>query len=206
MADAGDENIGCTARHVPAAIGRGTYASTDLNSLKGRVRTPELNKYERGASASTATAHQEEMDFDFNAIPPDYIASFASSIAHRLNRMEDDDFSGLETPIETDSPAVAQGQMEKQLDSLKTYLDSLPYECESPQVMQTKLEFIVGKIDVCVRSKNWSLVPNWSHLLHWYAILLYTTATFSWLNSSQLAFAEISDPRLNSSQARAAVL
>jgi hypothetical protein len=42
--------------------------------------------------------------------------------------MEDDDFSGLETPPEIDSPAIAQGQMEKQLDSLKTYLDSMPYE------------------------------------------------------------------------------
>ena len=108
------------------------------------------------------------MDFDFNAIPPDYVASFASSLfAQRLNRMEDDDFSGLETPPEIDSSMVAQGQMEKELESLKTYLDSLPYECEPPEEMQAKLEFIIGKIDVCVRSKNWSLVPNWSHLLHW---------------------------------------
>lgn len=111
------------------------------------------------------------MDIDFNAIPPDYIASFASSIAQHLAlKMEDDDF-GLETPPEIDTPSAAQGLMEKQLDSLKTYLDSLPYECESPEEMQTKLEFIIGKIDVCVRSKNWSLVPNWSHLLHWYVTL-----------------------------------
>lgn len=111
------------------------------------------------------------MDFDFNAIPSDYVASFASSLlGQRLIKMDDDDFSGLETPLEIDSPAAAQGQMEKQLESLKTYLDSLPYECESPEEMQAKLEFIVGKIDVCVRSKNWSLVPNWSHLLHWYVI------------------------------------
>ncbi|KAF9648519.1 ARM repeat-containing protein [Thelephora ganbajun] len=39
--------------------------------------------------------------------------------------------------------------------------------------MQTKLEFIVGKIDVCVRSKNWSLLPNWSHLLHCWLSLRY---------------------------------
>ena len=113
------------------------------------------------------------MDFDFNAIPPDHVASLASSLlGQRLTKMEDDDFSGLETPAEIDSPTVAQGQMEKQLESLKIYLDSLPYECESPEEMQTKLEFIVGKIDVCVRSKNWSLVPNWSQLLHWYVTQL----------------------------------
>lgn len=84
------------------------------------------------------------------------------------DKMEDDDFSGLETPQEADSSLAAQGQMEKQLESLKGYLDALPYECETPEEMQTKLEFIIGKIDVSVRSKNWSLVPSWSQLLHSY--------------------------------------
>src|ERR1700753_4310815 len=102
------------------------------------------------------------MDSDFNSTP-DYFVSFASSLAEQLAKMEDDDISGLDTPPEVYSPATAQGQMEKQLESLKVYLDSLPYECESPEEMQTKLEFIIGKIDVCVRSKNWSLIPNWSH-------------------------------------------
>lgn len=103
---------------------------------------------------------------DTDSIPIlDFLASLG--FPRRLDRMEDDDFSGLETPPEIDSPSAAQGQMEKQLESLKSYLDALPYECETPEEMQTKLEFIVGKIDVCVRSKNWSVLPNWSHLLHW---------------------------------------
>jgi hypothetical protein len=95
----------------------------------------------------------------------DYLASLGFS-PQQLDKMDDDDFSGLETPPEIDSPSAAQGQMEKQLESLKGYLDALPYECEPPEEMEIKLEFIVGKIDVCVRSKNWSLLPNWSHLLH----------------------------------------
>ena len=112
------------------------------------------------------------MDLDFNTIPSDYIVSFASALADQLGSMEDDDLSGLETPLEIDSSTAVQGQMERQMESLKTYIDSLPYECESLEEMHAKLEFILGKIDVCVRSKNWSLVPNWSHILHWYVTRL----------------------------------
>lgn len=96
----------------------------------------------------------------------DHLASLGF-FSQRPGKMDDDDFSGLETPQEVDSPLATQGQMEKQLETLKTYLDALPYQCETPEEMQTKLEFIVGRIDVCVRSKNWSLLPNWAQLLHW---------------------------------------
>ena len=109
--------------------------------------------------------NQEDMDPDSNPAL-DYLASFGFTL-ERPDKMDDDDFSGLETPQEVDSPSAVQGQMEKQLESLKGYLDALPYECETPEEMQTKLEFIIGKMDVCVRSKNWSLLPNWSQLLHW---------------------------------------
>ena len=108
------------------------------------------------------------MDLDTNLIL-DCIASLGFS-PPQLGKMHNDDFSGLETPQEIHSSTAAQGQMEKQLESLKSYLDALPYECEPPEEMQTKLEFIVGRMDVCVRSKNWSLLPNWSQLLHWCVI------------------------------------
>jgi len=170
---------------------------------KGRVYILEPNKYGRGVSASAA-AHQEDMDVNSNLIP-DFFSSLGFSLG-RLDKMDDDDFSGLETPPEIDSPSAAQGQMEKQLESLKSYLDALPYECETPEEMETKLEFIIGKIDVCVRSKNWSLLPNWSHLLHWYVPPTIHYATHLGLNSSQLAVAEISNARLHTSQARASVL
>ena len=107
-------------------------------------------------------------------------------------QMDDDDLSALETPQEIDSPLAVQGQMERQLETLKGYLDALPYECEAPEEMQTKLEFIIGKMDVCIRSKNWSLLPNWSQLLHW--CVIPTTTTCFRLNLLQLVIIEISDP------------
>ena len=113
------------------------------------------------------------MDPDSN-LALDHLASLGFS-PKRSDKMDDDDFSGLETPQEADSPLAAQGQMEKQLESLKGYLDALPYECETPEEMQTKLEFIIGKIDVNVRSKNWSGVPSWSQMLHWYVTPTITT-------------------------------
>lgn len=129
--------------------------------------------------------------------------AFVSQQRPATDKMDDDDFSGLETPPEVDSPSTAQGQMEKQLESLKLYLDALPYECETPEEMQAKLEFIIGKIDVCVRSKNWSLLPNWSPLLHWYVA---PTTYHLRLIPSQLVIAEISDPRRYTSQARTPLL
>ena len=134
----------------------------------------------------------------------DYLTSLGFS-PRQPDKMDDDEFSGLETPQEIDSPSAAQGQMEKQLESLKVYLDALPYECESPEEMQTMLEFIVGKIDVCVRSKNWSLLPNWSQLLHWFVVPISITAHFP-LITPQLVITEISDLCLHTSQARASVL
>jgi len=166
MADADDaENIvrQGTCRCSDQVRGVRVHRST---LTKGRVHILEPNKYERGVSASAAV-HQKSMDPDSNPIL-DYSVSFGSFSLGRLGKMDDDDFSGLETPPEIDSPSATQGQMEKQLESLKSYLDALPYKCETPEEMQTKLEFIIGKMDVCVRSKNWSLLPNWSHMLHWY--------------------------------------
>lgn len=123
--------------------------------------------------SASAAAQLEDMDPDSNPAL-DYLASLGFSLK-RPDKMEDDDFSGLETPQEADSSLAVQGQIEKQLESLKGYLDALPYECETPEEMQTKLEFIIGRIDLSVRSKNWSSVPSWAQLLHW--CVTPTTAT-----------------------------
>lgn len=144
------------------------------------------------------------MDSHSNLIS-DQLTSLGLSL-QRLVRMDDDDFSGLDTPPEIDSSSAVQGQMERQLESLKTYLDALPYECEPPEEMQTKLEFIVGKMDACVRSKNWSLLPNWSHLLHWYVAPITYHHIALRLTFSQLVVPKISDPRCYTSQARTSVL
>ena len=145
------------------------------------------------------------MDSDFNSAS-EYFSSLGFSLRRLAEKMEDDDFSGLETPQEIDSPSAAQGQMEKQLESLKVYLDALPYECEAPEEMQAKLESIIGKIDVCIRSKNWSLLPNWSQLLHWCVVSATYCRSTLLAKSPQLAVPKISDPCLHTSQARAFVL
>jgi hypothetical protein len=61
-----------------------------------------------------------------------------------------------------------QTDMEKQLASLKTYVNAVPYECESVEEMQSKLEKIVGKIFVCVKAKNWFALSTWDGLLQWW--------------------------------------
>jgi hypothetical protein len=70
-----------------------------------------------------------------------------------------------------DSPQLtfesANSGMDRQLASLQTYLDSVPYKCESVDEMQAKLEFIVGRIDICVRSKNWTVLTSWDGMLQW---------------------------------------
>jgi proteasome activator subunit 4 len=67
----------------------------------------------------------------------------------------------------SDSFTHEQTDMEKQLASLKTYVSAVPYECESVEEMQAKLENIVGKIFVCAKAKNWFLLSTWDGLLQW---------------------------------------
>ncbi len=57
--------------------------------------------------------------------------------------------------------------LEKQKASLQTYLDSVPYQCESVEEMQQKLEFIVGRIFVCTKAKNWQMLTTWDGMLQW---------------------------------------
>jgi hypothetical protein len=55
----------------------------------------------------------------------------------------------------------ALASTEKQMASLKTYTDSLPYNVESAEKMQAMLEEIVGKILISVKTKNWLLLTSW---------------------------------------------
>jgi proteasome activator subunit 4 len=76
--------------------------------------------------------------------------------------MEDD------IPItETSSEAGDLPAYEKQRASLQTYLDSLPYQAETIDEMQQKLEHIVGMIYVCAKSRNWLVLSTWDGMLRW---------------------------------------
>jgi proteasome activator subunit 4 len=78
----------------------------------------------------------------------------------------DDDDPGMETPTmeETDFSSE-EDVIEKQWATTKTYIDSVPYQCETAEEMQAKLETIMGRIMVCARSKNWALLADWNYLL-----------------------------------------
>ena len=75
----------------------------------------------------------------------------------------------LSTP---DSPGVAtptshEDSVAYDTKSLDAYLASVPYKCESIPEMHTKLNWIVGRLLVCVKSRDWSNVHTCDSLLHW---------------------------------------
>lgn len=67
--------------------------------------------------------------------------------------------SGAETPKSSDDAQLRA--------SLQTYLDSLPYEAESPEEMHAKLDEIVQKLAVCAKARDWNSLTTWDSLLQW---------------------------------------
>ncbi|KAJ3798132.1 hypothetical protein GGU11DRAFT_782291 [Lentinula aff. detonsa] len=84
--------------------------------------------------------------------------------------MEDDDMSFADTPAEdVNDPS----SLETQMQSLQSYLNSVPYECETLEYMQARLEEIVGKIAVCARAQNWHVMTVWDKMLQCWMIMRY---------------------------------
>lgn len=77
--------------------------------------------------------------------------------------MEEDDISMSDSPAEHDDQEMQQA-------SLQVYLDSVPYECESLEEMEQRLEEIVSKIYICAKAKNWLVLCTWDGMLQWYVI------------------------------------
>ena len=92
-------------------------------------------------------------------LPPDFLAT---------NITMDSDDSGIDSPGEVSE----QSSMEKQRASLQIYLDSLPYECETVEEMQARLEEIVQKMYICARTKNWLVLSTWDGMLQWYVFYI----------------------------------
>lgn len=114
------------------------------------------------------------MDFslaDSHLSLPDLNNVVQSLKAHIGDMLEDDgDISMPGTPIlESNALSPDQLALEKQRATLKTYLDSLPYACESEEVIHEKLGEIVGKMAIAVETKNWPLLCTWDGVLQWYA-------------------------------------
>jgi proteasome activator subunit 4 len=86
--------------------------------------------------------------------------------------MEEDDISTApDSPtIETANLSREQATIVKQRASLQTYLSSLPYNAESEEDMQARLEFILGRIIICAEAKNWLVLATWDGVLQWCAL------------------------------------
>ena len=74
--------------------------------------------------------------------------------------MEDDDMS---IPDSNDDQLL----IGRQHAQLQRYLSSVPYQCESPEEMDEKLEVIIDKIGVCAETKDWLVLSSWNGALHW---------------------------------------
>lgn len=65
------------------------------------------------------------------------------------------------------SPTPDEDSVAYDTKSLETYIASVPYKCESIPEMHAKIHWIVGRLLVCVKSRDWSNVHSWDSLLHW---------------------------------------
>lgn len=78
-------------------------------------------------------------------------------------KMDDDGLSLCDTPGDPVDPSLDQQKF-----VLQSYTDSLPYACESEEVMLARLEAIVAKIYICAKSQNWLVLTTWDGMLQWY--------------------------------------
>ena len=91
------------------------------------------------------------------------------ALQHLSDNMDDDDMSVPDSPLESGdiSPTRPTAAADRSRAVLQTYLNSLPYQCESVEDMQAQLEYIVGKITICAKSKNWLVLTTWDGALQW---------------------------------------
>lgn len=103
--------------------------------------------------------------------------------------MDADDVSAPDSPF---GETLEDDDYEKQVSALQSYINSIPYQCESIEEMQAKLEYIVGRIVVCAQAKNWLVLSTWDGLLQWCAYMHVSKLTDrSRRQSLQLASHEV---------------
>jgi proteasome activator subunit 4 len=89
--------------------------------------------------------------------------------------MEEEDISTApDSPVvESADLSREQATIVKQRASLQTYLSSLPYNTESEEDMQARLEFILGRIIICAEAKNWLVLATWDGVLQCWLLMRY---------------------------------
>ncbi|KAF8971500.1 armadillo-type protein [Flammula alnicola] len=94
------------------------------------------------------------------------------SLVDSTTAMDDDEVSVIDSAGEMTDPSA----YDKQRASLQTYLDALPYECETVEDMQDRLEQIVQKIYTCAKSQNWLVLSTWDGMLQCWLLMRYPMA------------------------------
>ncbi|KAH9487094.1 Proteasome activator complex subunit 4 [Psilocybe cubensis] len=97
--------------------------------------------------------------------------------------MDDEDIMVPDSPDE-----AVNSVYDKQRASLQTYLDSLPYECETVEDMQARLEKIVEKIYICAKAKNWLVLSTWDGMLQCWLLMRYPMDTNTRANLVRLYY------------------
>ncbi|EJD04282.1 uncharacterized protein FOMMEDRAFT_167503 [Fomitiporia mediterranea MF3/22] len=108
------------------------------------------------------------------------IQEFLNSNPAGLSRaLKMDDDEGLSTPISPveESPDISADSEEailsRQRAALRTYIDSVPYDCESPEEMEEKLANIVDMIYISAKSDQLDLMRSWDGVLSTWLLLKY---------------------------------
>ena len=98
------------------------------------------------------------------------LKQYIPNILDSESAMSDDEMSLFDDDLAEEDGSISpeQSALKKKHASLQIYLDSVPYECESVEEMQAKLEDIVGKIMICAHAKNWLLLTTWDAMLQWW--------------------------------------
>jgi proteasome activator subunit 4 len=78
------------------------------------------------------------------------------------------------SPSETPTPILGESDLDRDADTrLASYLNSVPYKCESNDDMQQKLQFVVGRIVLCAQSRDWRSLSTWIGVFQWSAPILH---------------------------------
>jgi hypothetical protein len=78
--------------------------------------------------------------------------------------MSDDE---MEVSMPDTPDDVEMSDEERQRITTSTYLNALPYACETEQEMHEKLEYIVGRLVICAETRDWTTLGTWDGILQW---------------------------------------
>ncbi|KAF8213422.1 hypothetical protein K438DRAFT_1750713 [Mycena galopus ATCC 62051] len=78
------------------------------------------------------------------------------------------------SPVDTPDMDVDEyAEADNDYAAFQTYLDTAPYPCETPLEMLSKLEHIIAKMNVCIKTKNWLVLSTWDGVLECWLLMRY---------------------------------